>query len=249
MGALHEGHASLIRRAASECDHAWISIFVNPLQFGPTEDFNRYPRSEAQDIECAKQAGCTLVFAPDVATLIPQESTLIHVPEVGDEWEGAHRPGHFVGVATIVLKLFNLVRPTVAYFGWKDFQQCAVLRRMVEDLFHPVDLVFCETVRESDGLAMSSRNRYLSPEERGIAPSLYRTLMEAKTLLAKGNEASHLILDTAKRKLTDEGFTVDYFAWVDGATLEAISGPRAGARLIAAVKLGQTRLIDNVSTD
>ncbi|MBV6459298.1 MAG: Pantothenate synthetase [Fimbriimonadaceae bacterium] len=250
MGALHEGHLSLIRRAASENEAAWVSIFVNPLQFGPGEDFSRYPRSEAQDFEAAEAAGCRVMFAPDVTTMLADDTTSVVVPDISDLWEGTHRPGHFVGVATIVLKLFNILRPRVAYFGWKDFQQCMVIRRMVEDLFVPVELTFCDTVREADGLAMSSRNRYLSPAERAKAVLLYQTLMNLRSGLRSvpGLETTGLF-ETAVKVLSGGGFSVDYLALVDEKTLQQVDRWQPCARLIVAARIGSTRLIDNVSTD
>jgi len=250
MGALHEGHLSLIRRAAQENPTAWVSIFVNPLQFGPNEDFAMYPRTEQQDFEAAEEAGCAVIFAPDVTAMVAESTTSVVVPHIGDIWEGKHRPGHFVGVATIVLKLFNILRPDVAYFGWKDFQQCIVIRRMVDDLFVPLDLVFCETVREADGLAMSSRNRYLSAEERAKAPLLFATLTALKKTLSSSQESdSAEYLAAAKSELEQAGFAVDYLAWVEEESLLPINRWQAGARLIVAAKIGSTRLIDNLSTD
>lgn len=250
MGALHEGHLSLIRKAASQNESAWVSIFVNPLQFGAGEDFSKYPRTEEADFELARSAGCSVMFAPDVATMRLDSSTTVHVSKIAYSWEGQHRPGHFVGVATIVLKLFNIVRPNVAYFGWKDFQQCAVIRRMVDDLFVPVSLEFCETVREHDGLAMSSRNRYLSAEERAIASLLWRTLADLRTALkTSSEEETQELLARSSTRISQGGFALDYLAWVDGNTLEPITQWRPFARLIVAAKIGTTRLIDNLSTD
>ncbi len=176
MGALHEGHLSLMRQAKAECGFCVASIFVNPTQFGPNEDFNKYPRDEARDFELAESAGVDAVFCPTVEEVYSGSCTTVRVSGVADRWEGPLRPGHFEGVATVVHKLFGMVRPQVAYFGLKDFQQCRVIAKMVSDLYLPVELVFCETIREPDGLAMSSRNRYLSPEERVIAPKIYEVL-------------------------------------------------------------------------
>jgi len=250
MGALHEGHLSLIRRAAADYESACVSIFVNPLQFGPGEDLANYPRTEEEDFEAARSAGCKLMFAPQLTTMVKEGTSLVTVPEVSALWEGHFRPGHFVGVATIVLKLFNLVRPSTAYFGWKDFQQCIVIRRMVEDLFVPTNLQFCETVREADGLAMSSRNRYLSIAERAIAPEIFLTLTDLRASL-KGDVGvgPDEILGSGAQRLRRAGFVVDYLAWIDESTLKPISRWQPQGRIIVAAKIGTTRLIDNISTD
>jgi pantoate--beta-alanine ligase len=179
MGALHEGHAALVRKALAECDTCVLSIFVNPLQFGPKEDFDRYPRPLETDLSLAKGWGVHWAFVPDVQEMYSGRETTIRVAGLSEMWEGADRPGHFEGVATIVAKLFHLAAPDIAYFGLKDYQQCAVIRRMVNDLNFRLDLSFVETVRESDGLALSSRNAYLDSEERRVAPLLFQALQEA----------------------------------------------------------------------
>jgi len=247
MGALHEGHASLMRAAAKECEIAVASIFVNPLQFGPNEDFARYPRDLERDAEIAEQSGVHVLFAPGPSEIYPRsEICTISVPEVSQLWEGAHRPGHFDGVATVVAKLFNIVRPNVAYFGRKDFQQCAVVRRMVEDLNFPISISIEPTLREADGLAMSSRNRYLSAEERRLASGIYRSLTNAKSQILSGVEVDSAIRE-AKLAFEKLGFEVDYFAYVDDSTLAPRSIKSPESTLIVAAKIGKTRLIDNVS--
>jgi pantoate--beta-alanine ligase len=247
MGALHEGHASLMRAAANECEIAVASIFVNPLQFGPDEDFAQYPRDLDQDSEIAMANGIQVLFAPEPSEVYQRPKICtISVPEVADLWEGAHRPGHFEGVATVVAKLFNIVRPDVAFFGRKDFQQCAVIRRMVEDLNFPTRLSIEPTLREPDGLAMSSRNRYLTEEQRGLASEIYASLVTAKSQIHSGL-AVDLALSQAKRHLEALGFDVDYFAYVDDANLAPLTEKSSDSTLITAAKIGNTRLIDNIS--
>ena len=226
MGALHAGHRALLRRARAECDEVVMSLFVNPAQFGPGEDFDRYPRDEARDHAIAAEDGVDRVFAPTVAEMYPDGfATTVSVGELGRSFEGAHRPGHFDGVATVVAKLFNLVRPDAAYFGQKDAQQLAVIRRMTADLALGVEIRAVETVREPDGLALSSRNAYLSPEERRRAPSLHRALVDRDPSLIEGD--------------------VDYLAVVDADTFAEVD-PRPGALVIGAARFGSTRLIDNI---
>jgi pantoate--beta-alanine ligase len=246
MGALHAGHVSLMAKARGECQVVVTSLFVNPLQFGPSEDFARYPRNEQRDAEMAEAAGVDVLFAPSVEQIYPRPSTKVCVPEVGDLWEGAARPGHFDGVATVVCKLFNMVGPNTAYFGLKDLQQCAVVRRMVEDLNMDVSLRFCETLREQDGLAMSSRNVYLSPEERAVAPALYGELMRSRQVILRGERSVASTLEDARRSLDLAGFSVDYYALVDVNSMQPITEFRSGSALITAAKIGTTRLIDNV---
>jgi pantoate--beta-alanine ligase len=246
MGALHEGHLSLIRAARAECERVVVSLFVNPTQFGPTEDFTRYPRDEAWDGELASDAGADVLFSPSVEEIYRGRSTWVEVEGVSEDWEGARRPGHFRGVATVVAKLFNIVAPTRAYFGLKDYQQCRVIARMVEDLNIPVSLSFLETIREPDGLALSSRNRYLCPQERALAPLLYEQLLSASAKIRVGIDVDEAIGEAASQ-LEASGFNVDYFALVDGFTLQKLHRSEQDARLIAAAKLGQTRLIDNIS--
>jgi pantoate--beta-alanine ligase len=229
MGALHDGHRALLRRARSECDEVVMSLFVNPAQFGPGEDFDRYPRDEERDRAIAAEEGADRVFAPTVAEMYPDGfATTVSVGELGRRFEGVHRPGHFDGVATVVLKLMNLLRPNVTYFGQKDAQQLAVIRRMTADLALGVEIRAVDTVREADGLALSSRNAYLSPEERRRAPSLHRALVARDPGLVEGE--------------------VDYLAVVDPDTFAEVE-PQAGALVIGAARFGSTRLIDNIRID
>lgn len=251
MGALHDGHAQLIRKASAECPTCIVSIFVNPTQFGPQEDFAKYPRMEEADLRLCESAGASIVFCPTPEEMYPRKTTHIHVEGVSELWEGAHRPGHFEGVATVVAKLFNILAPDLAFFGKKDLQQCSVLNRMVEDLDFRVDLRFIETIREPDGLAMSSRNAYLSPQDRAVAPLLYSTLQETVAQLrSKGEHSDPVdkILDQNKAKLIRAGFVVDYFALVRSEDLSPLSTWEKESHLIVAARLGQTRLIDNCST-
>lgn len=246
MGAFHEGHLELMRRAKAECGYCVVSLFVNPTQFGKGEDFERYPRDEAGDFELAESAGVDAMFAPSVEAMVGRGETIVRVEGVTSRWEGERRPGHFDGVATIVCKLFHLVRPHSAFFGTKDYQQCVVVRRMVEDLGIGVDLRWVDTVRESDGLALSSRNRYLSSEERSIAPRMYAALVEAKgEFEAAADVEVDEVLERGRNALESAGFQVEYFALADAETLEPLTGPGEG-RLLVAAKLGSTRLIDNV---
>lgn len=256
MGYLHEGHLSLIRRCKSECDLTVISIFVNPLQFGPGEDYDTYPRDEQRDLDMAEKAGVDYVFMPDVRTMYPREPlTKVSVSRVTERLCGASRPGHFDGVATVVTKLFNLIRPDRAYFGLKDAQQVAVIRQMVDDLNIPVTVVPCPTVRESDGLALSSRNVRLSPEERKQAPVLYESLQLAERRAAEpGMTVGRLTAIIREHIETAPLARIDYVEVVRFPTLEppqadaAIGDELAEGPLLAAVavKFGQTRLIDNI---
>jgi pantoate--beta-alanine ligase len=244
MGALHAGHLALLDAAPAGSAVA-ASIFVNPLQFAPTEDLSRYPRDEAGDLAKLEAAGCDLAWLPDVATMYPPDTaTTVEVTGPAEGWEGALRPGHFRGVATVVTRLFGQVRPDSACFGEKDWQQLQVMRRMVADLPLPVRIVGVPTVREPDGLAMSSRNRFLSPEDRRRAPALARVLLTTADRLA-GGAAAGPVLDDAQAALRDAGFAVDYVALVDGPSLAPIDAARPGARLIAAARLGSVRLLDN----
>jgi pantoate--beta-alanine ligase len=246
LGALHEGHLSLIRRSKVENDRTIVSIFVNPTQFGPNEDFSKYPRTLEKDCELATAAGADIIFAPEQSTIYGENPSLIHVPFVTDLYEGAIRPGHFDGVATIVAKLFNLVSPKNAYFGEKDLQQCAVINKVACDFNFPINIIICDTVREESGLARSSRNAYLTSEESEKAPLLYNSLIEAKFAILEG-KASKDILHQSVEFLTKNSFTVDYFDLVDRHTMHPIISPNQNASLIVAAKLGTTRLIDNVS--
>lgn len=246
MGALHAGHRALVRAGIESGAATATSIFVNPLQFSATEDLSRYPRDEAGDLSALAQEGCGLVWLPDVATMYPpREATTITVDGPAERWEGDARPGHFRGVATVCAKLFGQVRPDRAYFGEKDWQQLQVVKRMVADLLLPLEIVGIETVREPDGLAMSSRNRFLTPPDRALAPVLYRSLRTVAERL-RGGAPAGAVLEDATAALTEQSFAVNYLALVDGPTLASIDAAIPGARLIAAARLGSVRLLDNV---
>jgi pantoate--beta-alanine ligase len=252
MGAFHDGHLDLMRLARPECDTLVVSLFVNPTQFGPGEDFSRYPRDEERDLALAEEVGADVVFAPSVEEVYPRRTTTVSVREVTERWEGAIRPGHFDGVATVVCKLLNIVSPDFAVFGLKDLQQCAVIRRMVEDLNLRVALKFCPTRRESDGLAMSSRNTYLSREHREKAPLLYKELLRCATALKDAPQNPSAIdseLSGSRLRLVSNGFSVDYFALVDTFTTLPLDVVQSPCSLITAVRLGTTRLIDNLQVN
>jgi pantoate--beta-alanine ligase len=252
MGNLHAGHHSLIKLARARTDRVVASVFVNPTQFGPNEDFDRYPRTLVQDQAGLAEQQCDLVFAPDVATMYPfgpAGSVSLHVPEVTDTLEGAHRPGHFDGVATVVCKLFNLVQPDVAVFGQKDYQQLKVIERMVRDLALPVKVMGAPTLRADDGLALSSRNQYLSPAERELAPQIYATLQQMRELVGKGH-AVKVVEQAAASKLARAGFEPDYAVIRRAEDLsEPAEGEREGLVALIAARLGSTRLIDNLPFD
>jgi pantoate--beta-alanine ligase len=247
MGYLHEGHASLIRLAEETGLAVVVSIFVNPTQFNDPADLEAYPRDLERDLEIAEKAGCDIVFAPSFEEIYPAgDSTQVSVARVSELFEGIHRPGHFVGVATVVAKLFLMVQPNIAFFGEKDWQQCCVISRMVTDLAMPIDLRFGPTLRESDGLAMSSRNVRLSAEARAIAPKLYEELNNAATLL----RLHHAISTVEKRsitKLQKYGFNVDYFNVVDANTMQPADKLQGDLRVVAAASIGGVRLIDNLA--
>ena len=248
MGALHAGHMALVAEARARADHVAASIFVNPTQFGPGEDLSRYPRQERQDLAMLEAAGCDLVWLPAVEDMYPDGfSTTVKVSGISDRWEGEARPGHFDGVATVVAKLLLAVRPQLALFGEKDFQQLAVIRRMVADLVIPVEVIGVPTLREPDGLALSSRNAYLSPDERKRAVALPNALKAARDGIA-GGESVGAALRGAKQTLVDAGFLkIDYVALVDADTLEPLDAPKGAMRLVTAATLGTTRLIDNIA--
>lgn len=247
MGALHAGHMALIAEARKQARNVVASIFVNPAQFGPNEDFARYPRREEQDAQMLEQGGCDLLWMPSVSDIYPEGfATKISVSGVSERWEGEARPGHFDGVATVVAKLLLSVRPDVALFGEKDFQQLAVIRRMTSDLNLGVEIAGVPTVRESDDLALSSRNAYLSPQEREQAVALPRALQTARAAILSGTPLFEAIHE-ARASLRDGGFSrIDYFALVDAASLEPLEEPKGDMRLIAAAAIGTTRLIDNI---
>lgn len=244
MGALHEGHCSLIAASARHKNRV-VSIFVNPTQFAPHEDLARYPRPFERDVERAAAAGANVVFAPSADEMYPAAPTMIRVPVVTEYFEGVSRPGHFEGVATVVAKLFNIVQPSVAYFGQKDLQQCAVITKMVADLNWPVRIQIEPTLREKDGLAMSSRNVYLSESERNIAPKLYEQLQIARDALWLGVDVTD-VLQAARAALISNGFIVDYFDMVDRESFRPTNELASTAALVTAARLGNTRLIDNV---
>ena len=246
MGAFHEGHLDLMRAARKECEEVVVSLFVNPTQFGPAEDFNRYPRDLERDAAMAEKVGVDLLFAPSPDEIYPRKTTSINVHEVSDRWEGASRPGHFSGVATVVCKLFNIVNPNRAYFGWKDIQQCLVIKRMVEDLNFSLELSFQETTREPDGLAMSSRNAYLSSDNRAVAPQIYSALCALRTSANEGILKINQAIELEKSRLSALGFEIDYLTIVDLDTLAPVDSWRSNLVAIVAAKLGNTRLIDNL---
>jgi len=247
MGALHAGHMALVAEARRRADHVVASIFVNPTQFGPNEDLSRYPRREASDAQVLDSAGTAILWAPDVAAMYPDGPEITHrAGPLGDALDGAARPGHFDGVATVVARLFDQVRPDVALFGEKDYQQLLVIRQMVREEGLPVEIVGVPTQRDADGLALSSRNLYLTEEERRAARALPRALGEAAQAIVDGQPVGE-VLASAREKLARAGFDpIDYVELRDAETLaplQALSGP---ARLLAAAKIGATRLIDNL---
>lgn len=250
MGNLHEGHISLVRKAAEAADIVVTSIFVNPMQFGASEDLDTYPRTLNEDQEKLCDAGTTLVFAPSVEEIYPEglaRHTRVVVPEVSDGHCGASRPGHFEGVATVVSMLFNMVQPDVAVFGEKDFQQLSVIRKMTQDLMMPVEVISVPTVREYDGLAKSSRNGYLSEEERRLAPVIYQTLQSTAAKIAAGREDFLELSQEAGDRLREAGMRLDYFNIANSQTLKPANREDKHVTLLAAAFLGTTRLIDNLS--
>jgi len=247
MGALHAGHLSLVRRAREECGIVAASLFVNPTQFGPHEDFDRYPRQLAQDTALFESAGVDLVFAPSVEEMYPPgATTYIDVGDLGSRLDGVHRPGHFRGVATVVAKLFHIIQPDRAYFGQKDAVQVAVLRRMVSDLNFPVELIACPLIRDPDGLALSSRNAYLSPEERSRALILPRTLDAMRQAIATQTKDRATVLQIGLNILSDEpSVALEYLEIVAPSTLVPVDTIAPGTLIAIAAKVGKTRLIDN----
>jgi pantoate--beta-alanine ligase len=249
MGALHAGHLSLVKRARDENDIAVVSIFVNPIQFGREEDFEKYPRDVDGDMDKLREAGVDILFMPDATSVYPDGfSTHISVEPLSSRLCGLFRPGHFTGVSTVVCKLFNMVAPTRSYFGQKDFQQTVVIKRMIMDLNLGVEAVVCPTVRESDGLAMSSRNEYLSPDERNAAAVIYRTLMAASEMIKSNGASPETVRNEMTAMLRSEPLIteIQYAGVYDAASLEDLAEFGDDNLLAIAVKLGGTRLIDNV---
>jgi pantoate--beta-alanine ligase len=248
MGALHEGHLSLIDAAAAECDRVAASIFVNPTQFAPNEDFTKYPRPLERDLDLLRERGCDLAFVPEAAEMYPADySTSIDVGPVAVPWEGAARPGHFAGVATVVLKLFECVPADRAYFGRKDYQQTLVVKRMAADLNLPVDVRVCPIVRDADGLALSSRNVYLSPDERRRALSLSQSLRLAEELISGGQRDALVVRDRMLALIAAVGgVTVEYVAIVRDGTVDEVATIDGPVTIAVAAKVGATRLIDNL---
>jgi len=249
MGALHAGHASLIERARAECDFVVVSIFVNPLQFGPSEDYQRYPRPLDRDLKVCADSGADLIFKPETSDMYASpQLTFVEVTRVADHLCGAFRPGHFRGVATVVLKLFNILQPDFAYFGEKDYQQLCVIRRMTEDLNLQVTIVPVPTFRESDGLALSSRNVYLDPAERAAAPALYRAVSQARAMIESGETDAAKIKSVATQVFAAESLIrIEYFEIVEPSEVQPVATVSGSVRIAAAIWIGKTRLIDNVA--
>jgi pantoate--beta-alanine ligase len=249
MGNLHEGHLALVNQAKDGSDFVVSSIFVNPLQFGQGEDFDKYPRTHQADIQKLADTGCHLLFLPSVETMYPkpiEQQTRVEVPGLSDMLCGQSRPGHFVGVATVVCKLFNLVTPDIAVFGEKDYQQLMVIRQMVEDLCMPVSIIGAPIVREQDGLAMSSRNGYLSKQQRAAAPLLYKTLSDVAAKLDQGNIDFVELEKNAISEINQNGFETDYFVIRRADDLQIPNSSDKALVVLVAARLGSTRLIDNL---
>ncbi len=249
MGYFHEGHLSLMREARRKSDLVVVSIFVNPTQFGPMEDFKSYPRDLKRDLGLARKMGVDVIFAPDVKEMYPKDYlTYIEVEKLSHILEGASRPDHFRGVATVVTKLFNIIKPHRAYFGQKDFQQTVVIRKMVKDLDMDVKIVVLPTIREKDGLATSSRNVYLKKEERKVAPILYKSLKLAEELIKKGERDSDKIIKKIKELIKKEkSIKLEYIAITDPETLKEVKRIKRGTNVSLAARIGKARLIDNIT--
>jgi pantoate--beta-alanine ligase len=252
MGYLHKGHTSLIKRARAECSKVFVSIFVNPIQFGPKEDFARYPRNFERDCSFSEKAGADYIFFPSTDEMYEKDfKTFAEVRDLGDVMCGKARPGHFRGVCTVVLKLFNIIRPNIAYFGQKDYQQLVIIRKMTKDLNIPVEIAECPTVREEDGLAISSRNKYLSSVERKNAVILFQSLKLAEELIIKGQKNLEIVRKASFEKLESNPFVsrIDYFDFRDKDMLyeiERIDQKAARILIASAIWIGETRLIDNI---
>ncbi|MBU4450424.1 MAG: pantoate--beta-alanine ligase [Actinobacteria bacterium] len=252
MGYLHKGHISLIKRARAECSKVFVSIFVNPIQFGPKEDFARYPRNFKRDCSFSEKAGADYIFFPSTDEMYEKDfKTFVEVQDLGNVMCGRARPGHFRGVCTVVLKLFNIIRPNIAYFGQKDYQQLVIIRKMTKDLNVPVEIAECPTVREEDGLAVSSRNKYLSSDERKNAVVLFKSLKLAEELIINGQKNLEIVRKAALEKLESNPFVskIDYFDFRDKDMLyeiERIDQKAARILIASAIWIGETRLIDNI---
>jgi len=251
MGALHIGHISLIKKAAKECDFVVVSVFVNPTQFGPGEDFKKYPRPFKSDLAICRKAGVDVVFAPSPQEMYKKENlTWVNVEKLTEPLCGRSRPGHFRGVATVCAKLFNIVTPDVAYFGQKDAQQAIVIKRMVADLNMPLKIVIYPTVRQADGLAESSRNKYLSEQQKKDATCIYKALKKSESLIRAGTTKSKTIIDEMKKVLNRvPSIEIEYISIVDAETLRNIEKITGKVLAVVAVKIGSTRLIDNIVVD
>ncbi|MBN1815778.1 MAG: pantoate--beta-alanine ligase [Sedimentisphaerales bacterium] len=251
MGALHEGHVSLMNAARGRCGYVVVSIFVNPTQFGPNEDFEKYPRDLDADAVACQKAGVDLIFAPSAKEMYPQENrTWVQVEQLTEPLCGARRPGHFRGVTTVCAKLFHIVGADMAFFGQKDAQQAIIIRRMVSDLFFPLEIVLCPTIRESDGLAVSSRNRYLNPTERKEAVLLFQALKTGEDLARKGEKRTEVLIAAMQQILGSSALLApEYVEIVDQETLEPLENLDKPALVALAAKLGTTRLIDNIILD
>jgi pantoate--beta-alanine ligase len=247
MGALHAGHMSLVQRAVRETEAAIASIFVNPTQFGPNEDFAAYPRREADDITLLEQHGCAAAFVPPVAEIYPPgDATRVTPGPIAAPLEGAARPGHFIGVATVVAKLLAIVRPDIAFFGQKDFQQLRVLQTIARDLRLGADIVGCAIVREPDGLAMSSRNAYLTPDQRRDAVGLSRALFAARELWERGERDPRVLRERVEKLARSDNVALEYVSVADPLTLAELDAPTEAAVISLAARVGKARLIDNV---
>jgi pantoate--beta-alanine ligase len=247
MGALHAGHLELVKQSINCCDITVVSIFINPTQFGPNEDFSRYPKTFEQDYQALLALGVDYIFLPSASQMYPDDyKTWVSLDKLPKLLCGASRPGHFTGVSTIVLKLVNLVRPTLMFMGEKDFQQIVILETMLRDLNLETKIVRCPIVRNESGLALSSRNRYLTTEELATAPEIYKSLQECRLSYNKGVEKRADLIASLKQRLEDKGFKIDYLEIVDSSSLERVDIVQSSNRLIVAVFLGNTRLIDNI---
>lgn len=251
MGALHIGHVSLIERAVKDCGFVVVSIFVNPIQFGPSEDFDKYPRALNADLQICEKAGVDAVFVPADSEMYPtQNITWVNVEKLTTPLCGRFRPGHFRGVTTVCAKLFNIVLPDIAYFGQKDVQQAIVIKQMVKDLNMPLEIIICPTIREPDGLAVSSRNKYLSPENRKKAALIYKSLQKCSVLIKQGTKETQTIIDQMRNILSRmPGANIEYVSIVNADNLQPLDNISGRALAAVAVKIDETRLIDNILVD